>query len=433
ELDAQGGLAIELTGTSDNPWPNPLGIPGLTLNPGTSLGLKVSATSEVDLTFIGKSRIGKKEVDLTGSVGFLIAAKVIDKGAFEGKVSEIGLEDIVALSNAAATAAGGTPSATNFPVAKLTGVDLAFASPGAVVQGMNLSGGGARIAGDLWLVLKDRPLGKFLAQVDGNGIILSGSIADFAIGPLAMRGNTLDARATLMPPAPPYFKVKGGVNLFGKELDGELVLSVTDMELATNLDLGDLLKFDFRARAETPAQGLNAAELAKSDMSLHVYLRSDIPAWLRGPGRKPIEQRFASVRKGLTQFTDDLKAAQQKVSDLNAQIDAARAQVKRERRSAEQNLKAAEDHVNELAANIRQIDNEISSARSHIDTTNYTKSICTWYDVIKRRCTSHKTIPDLGRNAIREANNVKYGVIVAAKTAARESVVAARATADATL
>ena len=433
ELDAQGGLAIELTGTSDTPWPNPMGIPGMTLNPGTSLGVKISATSEIDLTFIGKSTIGKKEIDLTGSAGILVAEGVIDKGAFEGKLSEVGLEDIVALSNAAAAAAGGKPPATNFPVAKLTNVDLAFASPGAVVQGMNLSGGGSRIAGDLWLILKDKPLGKLLAQVDGNGMILSGSISDFTIGPVGLRGNKLDARATLMPPTPPYFKVKGGAKLFGKDQDVELVLSVTDMELATDIDLGDLLKFDFRAKAEIPVQGLNPAELAKSDMSLNTHLRSDIPAWLRGPGRKPVEQSFASVRKGLVRFTDDLNAAQKKVSDLNTQIDAARALVNREKRSAQQNLQGAEDHVNELAANIRQLDNDISNARSNIRSCNYTKSVCTWYDIIKKKCTSHKSVPDLGRIASCEADNVKYGAVVAAKTTAKAGVVAAKVTADATL
>jgi len=433
ELDAQGGLAIELTGTSDTPWPKPLGIPGLTLNPGTSLGLKVSATSEVDLTFIGKSTIGKKEIDLTGSAGILVAEGVIDKGAFEGKLSEIGLEDIVAMSNAAAAASGGKPPATNFPVAKLTNVDVAFASPGAVVQGMNLSGGGSRIAGDLWLILKDKPLGKLLAQVDGNGIILSGSISDFSLGPVELRGVSLDARATLMPPAPPYFKVKGAARLFKKDQDAELVLSPTDMELGIDIDLGDLLKFDFRAKAEIPLQGMNPAELAKSDMSLDARLRSDIPAWLRGPGRKPVDQAFASVRKGLTQVTNDLNAAQKKVSDLNTQIDAARAQVNREKRSAEQNLKDAEDHVNSLATQIRQLDSQISDAKSKTGKCNQTKRICTWYDIIKKKCTSHKDVPDLGAIASCEADNVKYGSIVAAKTTAREGVVAAKVTADGTL
>ena len=434
ELDAQGGVAIELTGTSDNPWVNPLGIPGMTLNPGTSLGAKIAATSEVDLTIIGKSRIGKKEIDLTGSAGILVAEGVVDKGAFEGKLSEIGLEDIVALSNAATTAAGKKPPATKFPTAKLTNLDVAFASPGAVVQGMNLSGGGSRIAGDLWLILKDKPLGKLLAQVDGNGMILSGSISDFKLGPVKLEGNTLDARATLIPPTPPYFKVKGGAKLFGKDQDIELALALNEMELATDIDLGDLLKFDFRAKADIPLKGMNPAELEKSDMSLYVLLRSDIPAWLRGPGRKPVEQTFASVRKGLTKFEGDVKVAQQKVDGLEAQIDKARAQVKRDKRSAEKNLKAAEDHVNALKKTIDQLNRDIKNANSHVSKCDYKKRVCTWRNILKKnKCTKYAEVADLGRDASCAADNIRYRAIWTAKNTELGNVVPAKATADGVL
>ncbi len=434
EVDTQGGLAIVMTGTSDTPWPNPLGVPGMTLNPGTSLGLKVSATSELDLTFIGKSKIGRKEIDLTGNAGILVAEGLIDKGAFEGKLSELGLEDIVDLAAAASAATGSKPPAANFPVAKLTDIDVAFASPGAVVQGMNLSGGGSRIAGDLWLLLKDKPLGKLLAQVDGNGIILSGSLSDFSIGPVSLKGNSLDARAIVMPPTPPNFKVRGGASLFNKEQNAELELSPTEMELAMDIDLGDLLKFDFRAKADIPLKGMSLSELEKSDMSLKARLRSDIPAWLRGPGRESVNKSFASVREGLKQFTDDLDKAQKAVSSLDEQIEKARAQVGNEKRSADENLADAEKQVNTLHDRIKSLDHEISDAESRIHRhCDYTKRICTWYDIFKKECTAHKSVPDLIADASCASDNIKYGAIKAAKTAARDGVIAAKTTADATL
>lgn len=433
EVDTQGGLAIQLTGTSDSPWVNPLGIPGMTLNAGTSLGAKVSATSEVDLTFIGKSKIGSKEIDLTGSAGILAAEGVIDKGAFEGKLSELGLADIVALSSAATVAAGGTPPTVSFPTARLTGVDVAFASPGAVVQGMNLAGGGARVAGEVWLILKDKPLGKFLGQVDGNGLVANGAIADFTIGPVALSGNSLDVRATLSPPAPPYFKVKGGARIFGKDESVELALAAKDMELAADIDLGDLLKFDFRATAEIPGKGLTVSELEKSDMSLRTFLRSDIPAWLRGPGRKAVEQSFATVQKGLVRFTDELKAAQKKVSDLDKQIDDARSQVKGEKHTAAQSLQVAEDRVNTLTSDIARLRRQIEDAKSDIHDCDYKRSICTWYDVIKRECTSHRRVADLGRDASCAVDNVKARALVVSRTAERDTLEASKVVADSTL
>jgi hypothetical protein len=432
QLDAEGGVSIEVAGTSNSPWPNPFGIHGLTLNPGTTIDVKVSATSEVDLTFIGKSRIGTREVDLTGSAGVLVAEGVLDKGAFEGKVSELKLSDLIALTNTAVTAAGGKMPATNFPEARLTHVDVAFASPGAVVQGMNMVGAGARIAGDLWLLLKNQPLGKLLAQIDGNGVVMSGSVSDLTLGPVALHGNTLDARATLIPPVPPYFKLKGGAKLFGRDQDMDVALSVTDMEMSTNVDLGELLKFDFKAKAGLPGQGLSVAELAKFDMSLNARLRSDLPAWLRGPGRKPVEQAFASVRSGLAKFTDDVRAAQKTVDGLNGQIDAARAKVKSEKRSVEQNLKAAEDHVNALQVSLKQLDGDISEAKSHIHSKcDFWEDKCVVQGL--RKCVTSARVPDLSRNASCAADNTRYGAIVGLKTTQRDGVAAANTTVGATL
>ena len=432
EADTSGGLAVAFSATSDTPWPNPLGIPGITLNPGTALSAKLAATSEVDLSLVGKSKIGQREIDLAGSVGVL-AEGVVDKAALSGYLDEIGIADLLVVASGTGGAGAGSAANSGFPDVRLKKVNFAFASPGAVLQGMDLVGGGARVSGDLWFLLKDKPLGTFLAKVDGTGIQMSGSVSDIEIGPVALRGNSLDARATLVPPAPPYFKLTGGATVFGKQQDMALQLSADGMELSTDVDLGQLLKFDFRAKGDLPDKGFAPAELAKLDLSLDARLRSDIPAWLRGPGRKPVERIFAEVEKDLARFSSDLTQAEKNVASLNGQIETTRATVNREKRSVINSLQDAQDHVDTLAASIRSLDRQISDADARIHRCDYEKSICSWYDVIKKKCTDHKNVPDFSRNASCVADNLKYGGILADRKADKLLVVTAKATADSTL
>ena len=297
QLDTSGGFTIDVQGKTDSPWANALGIRGFTLDPGTRIQVSVSATTEVTLTFVCKSHIGAREVDLIASASVLASEGVIDKGAFEGKVSELDLEDLVALTNGVVGAAGGKPLQPDFPKVRLTNVDVAFASPGVSIPEMNLPNGGIRLAGDLWYMLKNAPLGKFSAQVSENGLSIDGAISDVAIGPVALRGNTLDVKAQIIPPAPPSFKIKGGAVLFGKSQSIALIASLTGIELATDLDLGELAKLDFHASAgapETSASGLANADLA---------------AWLRGPARQPLTAVFSGFAADIRATQDALTAA----------------------------------------------------------------------------------------------------------------------------
>ncbi len=427
QLDTSGAFTIDVQGKTDSPWANALGVRGLTLDPGTRLQVSVSATTEVTLTFVGKSHIGAREVDLIASASVLASEGVIDKGAFEGKVSELDLEDLVTLTNGVIGAAGGKSLQPDFPKVRLTNVDVAFASPGVSIPEMNLPNGGIRLAGDLWYMLTNAPLGKFSAQVSENGLSIDGAISDFTIGPVALRGNTLDVKAQLLPPIPPSFKIRGGTTLFGKSVSAEVIASLTGFELATDLDLGELAKLDFHASAGAPET--SASGIANADLALHARLAIDFSAWLRG-ARQPLTAVFSGFAADIKATQDALTAAQKKVDDLNAQIATARANARKAQQSDAQALAAAQKKVDDLAAALTQLDRDISAARGRITTCDYTVKTCVWRNLLTGKCTKHVDAPDLSRDAACAKDNISYGATVAAKEALRTTTQAAKTAAD---
>ncbi len=429
EADSTGGLAIDLQGKTDKAWPDALGIKGFTLDPGTRMEIKASVTSEIDITFVGKSHIGTREVDVTAAVGVIDG--VIDKGAFEGKLSELDFSDFVIMANNVARATGGKPTDPKKAAkVKFTGLDLAIASPGVDVPEMKLVGGGMRFAGDVWYLYKDSALGSFSAQIDATGLAVAGKLHDFKAGPVAMKNTSLDAGFKFHPPELPHFDIKGDINLFKAELAGELGVSPNGMLFHTLFDDGPLIKFDLKAQVITPKLSFSPAELAKFDMSVRAELQSDIPKWLRTDGKKFVASAFNGMTRDLQAMIDAVDAAQKKVDDLDKTIANARAQVKRERASAANALNAAQRKVDGLNSTINSLDRGISSDRSHIHTCNYKKRICTWYDVIKRKCTSHKSVWDPGRNASCAKTNITYGARVAAKETSKKAAQVSLAAAE---
>lgn len=449
ELDTSGGVSVDLQGKTLSPWSNALGIQGFTMDTGTRIELKVSVTSEVTLTIVGKSHIGKKEVDLTGSASVLVAEGVIDKGAFEGKVSELGIDDLMALTNGVVAATGGAQMQNTMPVLKMANVDVAFASPGVSIPEMNLDGGGIRIAGDLWVLLKNQPLGRAFAQISPNGMIINGKMADFAVGPVAFKNNMLDSKAILMPPTPPYFKIHGGVDLFGKKQDAGLSLAVTEMEMEADLDLGKLMQFDFRASAGTPQGGLSPQQLAKYDMRLNTHLKSDIPGWLRTDGKKPVEAVIGGIKQDLDQFVKDVNTAQKAVDSLNAQIAKAKDGARRNAKSTESNLAAAQKKVDSLQSQIEKLDSGIEPSlkkefgllkdiEADVVKAITDKNIGHLTSKLNKVCNYKMKVaivyvPDAYKNAKCAAEFTKLPAKIIAWGAQRESLVVAKAAADTTL
>jgi hypothetical protein len=314
----------------------------------------------------------------------------------------------------------------------LKNVDVAFASPGVSIPEMNLPDGGSRLAGELWFLLQGKPLGRFKAQVSQTSLVMNGDISDFTLGPVAMKGNMLDVQAKTIPLPPPYFKIRGGATMFGKRVNGEYELGFTESEVAANLDLGELLKFDLHASFETPVAGLDSGALAAQDMALDAKLMSDMGAWLRGAGKKVVSAAFDSVLGDLTKVSNDLKDAQKKVNTLDDSLSKARKQALAGAKTIDQQVAQAEKKVNDLAARIKTLGSDINSAKDNIHSCNYSRSICYWWNW-KGHCTKHKDVPDLGRDAECEVDNAHHAATIAANTAAQKSAEAAKAAADAVL
>jgi hypothetical protein len=428
EADTEGSLAFDVQGKTDSDWKNAFGIKGFTLNTGTRMEIKANASSEVDLTFVGKSHLGSKEVDVTASVG--IVDGIPDKAAFEGKVSELGLGDIMALVNDVAGATGGKKAdLSKLPTIKLTDVDYAFASPGTDVPEMNLTGGGMRFAGKLWFLYKNAPLLSFKSQIDATGLTVDGTIHDIKAGPIALKNTKLDLAAGIKPPKPPQFKIQGEIDLFKAKLDAELEAALNEISFSTSIDDGPLLIMDIKATLGTSKLSFSPSELAKFDMSLRAELKSDFHKWLSTEGKKAVKKVFGGIEKGFEDIVKGVTKAKTKVDKLQKKIDSARKKVKARKKKALASISSAQKSVNSTQKHVNSLNSDIKKLKHKLSSCNYKKRICTWYNVIKRRCTHHKNVPDLIKSAKCESRNAKYGIEIAGKGTALGTATAALTTA----
>ncbi|MBI4290498.1 MAG: hypothetical protein HY661_03340, partial [Betaproteobacteria bacterium] len=429
-LDKQGGVAVDLQGKSLNAWRNAMGISGFSLDPGTRIEIKTAATSELTLTFVGKTHIGSREADAAGSASIL--GGVVDKGAFEVKLSELTLSDVLALFNEAVKAGGGQPVKADFPDAKLTNVDIALASPGANVPELNLPNGGTRLAGDLWFLMKGKPLTRVKSQMSESSFVMSGDISDFTLGPVAMKGNSLDIRAQTSPPLPPQFKIRGGATIMNKHVSGEIDSGLAETAIVTSIDLGGLLNLDVHASFDTPAAGMDPGALASQDMALNGRLKSDIGAWLRGAGKKAVSTVFDSVGGDIKKLVADVESAKKTADSLNGQIRKARERALAGLKTVDQQIVQAQKKVDDLASRVNSLNGDIKSEKGKIQGCNYSISICYWWNW-RGHCTKHKDVPDPARDAECEVNNGRHAATVAADEAALKTVQAAKLAADGVL
>lgn len=424
QADTTGGLAIDLQGSTATAWENPLGIKGLILKPGTRIETKVAATSDVTLTLVGLTDIGSKEVKVIGSATVNIAARAIDKGAFEGSIDSISLADLVTLSNRIVAVGGGTPTKPDFPNATLKKADFAFASPGVDVPELQLAGGGIRFGGDLWLLFPDAPLGRVFIQLDGNGMIMNGDVHDIDVGPVALKNNHLDTRSTLLPPQA-YCKVSGGGRLLGTAGDFDLVMDSSHMALLADLDSGDMLHFDFRAFANLPSTWLSPQALRQTDFGLASHLKSDLLAWVRSTGMKRVQANLSALDDDLKKAQSALAAAQQAVDQLDTNIAATRKQVAGEASNRQQQIDKAQSTVNHLNETIAALNKDISTAQSQIKTCNQNKNVCLLRNPLNKKCVKTATVPDLKARTSCGSVNLRSGAVIAEKTPLRDTMQAA--------
>ncbi len=430
ELDNQGGVAVDVQGKSLNQWHNVMGINGLSLDTGSRIEVKTAASSGQTLTFVGKTHIGSREADVTGYAG--IIGGVVDKGAFEVKLDKLTLSDIMALFNDAVKAGGRQPVKADFPDATFTNVDIAFASPGANVPEMGLPDGGTRLAGDLWFLLKDKPLTRVKALISESSLVMTGDISDFSIGPVALKGNSLDINARTMPPKPPQFKIRGTATIMGKHASGEIDSGLEDTAVVSSLDLGGLLNLDLHAGFATPVSGLAAGALASQDMALNATLKSDIGAWLRGEGKKAVAEVFKSVGSDIKKLAADFDTAKTKVDSLNGDLGKARKRADAGAKTVDQQIAMAQKKVNDLTDRVGSLNQKIASEKDDIHGCNYSIKICYWWNW-RGHCTKHKDVPDVARDAECEVNNSRHAATIAAYETALKAAQTAKAAAETVL
>lgn len=429
EAGTDGGLEVSVQGKTDSVWYNALGIQGLNFRPGTRLEVSGSVTGSIGITFVGITDMGSKEVELIGSASFNVVAEVIDKGAFEGKIDSISMNDIMALTNTVVTAGGGKPLQPDFPNAALKNADVAFASPGVDIPEMHLAGGGIRIGGDLWVLFNDGPLGHAFAQIDGNGIIMDGALHDFTVGPIALANNNLDAKAVVFPPES-HFILNGHGKLFGESAGMEVALGLQHMSVHTDLDMGQMLQFDFLAGADILPDGFSQASLAQSDLGLSSTFKADLAAWMNSSGMQAVQQGLGGMSDEMSRLNDQLSAAQDAVNHLDSQIDAMRRQVESEKSNQDSQIRAAEKNVDDFAALVNRYAGDINSAQSHIHKCNYTVKTCLWRSWITGKCTKYGYPPDLKRNAQCVSDNIYWGGVVAEKETLKTGAAASKRAAD---
>jgi len=407
QVDTRGGFTIVLRGEMLTDWINPLGIKGFSLDAGTLLAFEGSASSNIRLMITGNTHIKDRVIKLSGAID-IMGGRVPVALAMEGAVSELSTDDLFAMVNKVAAATKAQPVKPSFPPFKLTSVDLAFASPGTIGAQYDLDAGGTRIEGDLWFLLKNEPLGSVRAKVTTSGLEIHGKLGGFQLGPVKLKENRLDTKAALgFPPEPPYFKIIGQADLFGKNNEAELSAEINELELHSNLDFGKLLKFDFKARMGIPAKSVEPAELAKFDMSLDSRLTSDIPGWLRTDGKEVVSKVFATIEDNLKTAQQGLDLANSHLKEIDEKLAKARAEVKKDHEGGSKAIDRTNKQIDTLKATLKGLDSKIKKEEGAVKKCNQTKKIAIAWN-LRGKVIKTAVVPDFAARTRCSAENLKH-------------------------
>jgi|GEM_PF-5801742 len=417
-LDADG-ISGEMSATTTLPWVNTLGIAGFTLEPQSMFDLRVSVDSRVDLKITGNTKMGKKMVSVTGAAS--VVGGVLASGALGGRVNEVTMSDVMALTNAIVSAGGGAPITTNFPDAKLDSVAVGFATPGTPLTEYGIGiGGGVHLAGRVWLIFPDAPLGAIDGTVEPTGIALKGKLHDFTAGPVSMKGNNFDLLAKLGT-TPPHFIANGGAMIEGIGANVELAAVGSRVTVSSTGEFkGANFSYNFAAYFDGPPT-LSPSQLTNVDFGLDATLNlGHLQQYMVNSGAAAARKALGNVTADLTAATDSLDKAKKALAVLTDSVTkyekiagSNKQTVDQALTSAQLAVAAAKGDVDRLARNIKDCNDKIGSC-------NQTKRVCTWYDVIKKECTSHKEVPDLVARAKCETRNAKYGIELAGYKAEKE-------------
>ncbi len=412
------GITGEMSDSTTLPWVHALGINGFTLERGSLFDLAVSVESKVDLKITGNTRMGTKLVSVTGKAS--VVGGVLAGGALGGRINEVTMSDVMTLTNAIIAAGNGAPVTTNFPNAKLDSVALAFGTPGESLPEYGLVGGGIRVAGRVWLIFPDAPLGKIDGSVDVTGIAMKGALHDFTAGPVSMKGNNFDLLAKIGT-TPPHFIANGGLTLEGVGANVQLAAVGDRVTVSSQGEFkGANFSYNFAAYFDGPPT-LSPSQLTNVDFGLDATLNlGHLQKYITDAGAAAARKALGSVTADLSAANDSLTKAKKALAVLNDSVtkyekiaSSNRQTVDQALTSAQQAVTAAKGEVDRLARNIKDCNDKIGSC-------NQTKRVCTWYDVIKKECTSHKEVPDLVARAKCETRNAKYALELAGYKSEKE-------------
>ena len=439
-----GGTSISMTGASIKNWPNPFGIKGLTLKPGTSLSVAGGVVGP-QISVNGIADIGSKEITIGGTIASAGAA-------FRGSIDSIGIYDVAILAASIAESNGNKLDVSGLPAADLKNVDIAFASPGISIPDLNISGGGTRMNGDLYFIDPKKNLGRVDVNFDATGMAINSELGEIGVGPLVLKKNTLDM--ALKTTAPPRFAIESESTVLGVTTKMLVNAGPQNLDLTSTQQFGDVFAYGFNASTGNTIDWANF-DPSKADLRLATTLKSDPGKWFRENASAVVKDAFDSLKPGFNDAVNDIEKAQAEVDKLDREIAKQREIVKAEKEPSVNRLKDAEAEVATLQNQINGFNRDISTFKGRIKTCNQSYSICTKYGLsgggckkkkstifgkvcvewhpVRTVCKSRSSVPDVAKRAVCEANNTQPRAELAWAESKKAGVVAAKVTAEETV
>ncbi|MBR9990785.1 MAG: hypothetical protein KFH98_13575 [Gemmatimonadetes bacterium] len=274
---ARSGMTLAGGLRAEDGWQQPFGIPWLILND-VVLALSITPTGSVQPGFAASMVIGEKDIDVAISMAFSPAGVPTSMMLAGESEAGFGLSDLVELQgrmaaarDAAATAAGGSPSAAPavpldaLPAVDFRGVALQFAPQDAPELGVER---GMKLKGELWLPLSaDGQMSNFAGVdigVTEDGLWARGHLSAFTLGPLVWDDAELDLTATK---ETQHLIVKGQIELMGTRQLVDLTVSRDVLAFRTETRMWDMFSADIQAQA--------AFNLTRPDFQVDAVVSAD--------------------------------------------------------------------------------------------------------------------------------------------------------------
>ncbi|MEM6671795.1 MAG: hypothetical protein AAF726_03065 [Planctomycetota bacterium] len=348
-----GATEVQVLGTAMGVWSDAFGIRGFDLT-SPRLLLEVDSAQRVGFGVRAGLDVGSKEMQVAAKLKLHAVTGAIVGGFFEGSLDAVGSADLVALANAASEARGKEPiSDVAVPDFELRDLYLKFAPAGGDSD-LGVSDGYA-LRGEL------HALGSRFGFVDGamsfGGLVpdiaLAGECGDIDLGALALKDAAVDVQ--LGANLDQRFRVAGETRLFGLSRGVDFDCGLTKIWFDTWEELSGVYRVEHHV--SSPGSGRPTWTLRSSmrndfSRTLEDEVADHALAWAQ-----EVERDFAAAQR-------DLDAAKREVERLDGSIEAARAQVRKERAAHGKGLERAQANVASIDSEIDRLRREVNAARS---------------------------------------------------------------------